>query len=186
MAPFGGGGPGAASAAVATEGGAAWLEAGNTAFRARRRRRRRTTRVAAGAIHGCPVRVRERFADPIESPGRSAAGGRPARVLLRSVRSSLESLNPPGKSATRCAPHATAIQTWRVKASTTMQGQAPPAVQQERRCTVHWSRRDGGGATVCCAQCSGQACMCHLLRRHRKAQKRGHSSPCICHLPTIP
>ena len=39
VAPFGGGGPGAASAAVATEGGAAWLEAGNTAFRARRRRR---------------------------------------------------------------------------------------------------------------------------------------------------
>ena len=78
VAPFGGGGPGAASAAVATEGGAAWLEAGNTAFRARRRRRRRTTRVAAGAIHGCPVRVRA-FYLPIQSNPLVAArrvGGR--------------------------------------------------------------------------------------------------------------
>ena len=84
-----------ASAAVATEGGAAWLEAANTAFRARRRRRvdddksrrRRNSRLSR-------PRPSVLMPIPIESTWSQRGGwaaGRPARVLLRPVRSSSSS-----------------------------------------------------------------------------------------------
>jgi hypothetical protein len=169
VVPFGGGGSGAASAAprwprrVEPRG---WRQATRRSAREGdddddKSRRWRNSRLSR------PVRVRAFAADPIESPSRSAAGGRPARVLLRSVPASRQQ-----------GVHRTLLQS---KHGVSRRRQAPPAVQQERRCTVHWSRTVEG-LTVCCAQCSGQACMCHLLRRQRKAQKRGHSSPCICHL----
>jgi hypothetical protein len=84
VVPFGGGGSGAASAAprwpqrVEPRG---WRQATRRSAREDDDKSRcwRNSRLSR------PVRVRAFAADPIESPGRSVAGGRPARVLLRSV-----------------------------------------------------------------------------------------------------
>lgn len=144
-------------------------------------RKATTTRVAAGAIHGRHVPA---FCVPIQSPGpgrsvcvrsSAAAGGASARVLPRSVRVH----NAPGKSATRCAPHATAIRTWSADASTTVQALAFHSTlslgswrgaqrQRERRRTglAVW---DGEGLVMLRPQ-ARHAC-------ERAAQERGHLSP---------
>lgn len=83
------------------------------------------SRVAGGSQrHGVSARGRRRRRECVAAyacvRSSAAAGGASARVLPRSVRV----LNAPGKSATRCAPHATAIRTWSVDASTTVQALA--------------------------------------------------------------
>lgn len=104
-------------------GGAAWREAvSDTAFPReegdddKSRRRRRNSRLSRPSVL---------LADPVPWSQRmrayAAARRRAARVLPRSVRV----LNAPGKSATRCAPHATAIRTCSADASTTVQARVP-------------------------------------------------------------
>lgn len=123
----------------------------------RRRRRRRQESPPAGAIHGCPVRVRASVL-PIESnplvAARVSACPPPIRPVLPRV---LKPSRQVGKQDVHRTPPPLRSKTWRVKASTTTM-QACSATRASGRCTVHWSRSDGGGLlSIACAPCRASA-----------------------------